>query len=425
MSILIKDTEAYIGKALALKACHLYIDHEGRLTVIEKDREQLTDEHHQAEHQLDGRGLQVMPAFSDLHVHFREPGFEHKETLETGQIAAIRGGVTQVCTMPNTKPAIDRPERLQQYQNLIKKHPYIEVLPSVAITLDQNGTDITDLTQLTDLGAAAYTDDGRTVMSPAILEAALRTSAMTQKPVMTHSEDHEQADNYKTGPYPPEVESDIVARDIDILENCGGKLHIAHLSTAQSLEAVKRGKAKGLNLTCEVSPHHLYFDSEKLSFETAQYKVNPPLRNEANRQALIAGIKAGWVDAIASDHAPHEASSKSAAYQDGAYGFTGLETMFSAVNTVFDQAGIPMETLIHLMSLNPRTILGQPIDYIETGAQANLVCIDKDIKWTVTEADLHCKSKNSPWLGHTLKGRVIHLIRNQQLLLKGGNVNVG
>lgn len=425
MSILIKNTQAYIEDSLVLTDCHLFIDNGGSVAIIKLPGEQLTDEQEKADQVLEGGGLVAMPSFTDLHVHFREPGFEQKETLETGQIAAIRGGVAQVCTMPNTKPPIDRPERLEAYQTLIKKHPYIDICPSVAVTLDQSGETLTDLRKLTQMGAAAYTDDGRTVMDPILLKEALLISKETHRIVMTHSEDHEAAAKYPNGPYPPEVESEIVARDIGILESSGGFLHIAHLSTTGSLEAVKNGKDKKLAVTCEVSPHHLYFDADQLDFTTAQYKVNPPLRDEANRQSLIQGIKDGLVDAIASDHAPHEQHTKTAAYKEGSYGFTGLETMFSTVHTVFETANIPMETLIRLMSINPRVILGQKPNYIRTGESANMVIVDPNKIWTVTEEDIHSKSSNSPWIGHTLKGKVVHLIKDNQLLLEGGNVHVG
>lgn len=424
MSILIQNTKAYVGEHLTLTSCHVYVDNEGVMSIIDLTKGCLNEEQLKAEIILNGEKLMVMPAFSDIHVHFREPGFEQKETLETGQIAAIRGGVTQVCTMPNTKPPIDRVERLIHYQNLIGKKILIDILPSVAITLNQEGEAITDLEKLAELGAVAYTDDGRTVMSEEILKQSLKISQTTQKVVMTHSEDHELAKAYPDKPYPPEVESEIVERDIRILENYGGKLHIAHLSTEASLEAVKRGKEKELNVTCEVSPHHLYFDSEKLEFQSAKYKVNPPLRNEINRQALIKGVKEGHIDAIASDHAPHEEASKSTNYQNGAYGFTGIETMFSVVNTVFKEADIPMQTLIQMMSINPRKILGQATAVIENGAKANFVCIDADQEWTVQTEDIHSKSKNSPWIGQTLTGKVVHLVKNEKLLLKGGNVHV-
>ena len=424
MSILIQNTKAYIGKTLELADCHLYIDDNGALKIIPLGKEQLTDEQKQAKYILDGNGLHAMPSFTDLHVHFREPGFEHKETLITGQYAAIHGGVAQVVTMPNTKPPIDRVERLNHYQTLIAQNPFIDILPSVAITLDQAGEAITDLETMTQQGAEAYTDDGRTVMNPKHLKEALLYSQKHHKLVMTHSEDHEQASLTPDKPYPPEVESDIVARDIQILEESGGHLHIAHLSTEGALKAVAAGKAKGLNISCEVSPHHLYFNAEALSFETAQYKVNPPLRGEANRQALISGVKEGVIDAIASDHAPHEASSKAAPYVTGAYGFTGLETMFSVINTVFQEASIPMETLIQLMSINPRRLLGQSPNYLENDTQANIVLIDPTAPWNVQAEDLVSKSQNSPWIGESLKGKVIHLVKGNQLLLKGGQINV-
>lgn len=424
MSILIRNAKTYVGKDLQLEVCNLAIDKDGVLQILRNNEEQSTDDQKAYNHIIDAENLVVMPAFADLHVHFRDPGFEQKETLESGQKAAIRGGVTEVCTMPNTKPAMDRKERLSDYMNKIRNNSLIDVLPSVAVTLDQKGTEITDLKGLTQLGAVAYTDDGRTVMDPNILAKALQISKETKCPVMTHSEDHEEAAKYLSGPYPPEVESQIIERDVKILETVGGHLHIAHLSTINSLEAVKSGKKKGMNLTCEIAPHHLYFNSEVLSFETAMYKVNPPLRGEQNRKALLQGIKEGWVDAIASDHAPHEWESKLASYKDGSYGFTGLETMFSTINTLFKQENIPMETLIRLMSINPRIILNQKPNYIEDGAVANLVCIDLEKTWEVKKEDFQSKSVNSPWVGETLTGKVIHVVKGNQLLLEGGRLNV-
>lgn len=421
MKIIIKNTIAYLGLQLEQTHCDLIIDETGTIDIFPQNT---AKEHQNTEeiHLIDGSTLVAVPAFADLHVHFREPGFSEKETLITGQRAAIKGGVTTVCTMPNTKPPIDRPERLTSYLEQLKSKSVIEILPSVAITENQAGVQITKLREMTSLGAAAYTDDGRTVMSEEILKEALKISQETNSPVMTHSEDHNQAALYPGKPYPPEVESDIVARDISILESCGGKLHIAHLSTEGALKAVQSGKEKGLNLSCEVSPHHLYFNADTLDFTTAQYKVNPPLRGESNRMSLIEGIKSGFVDAIASDHAPHEPHTKTANYQNGSYGFIGLETMFSAVYTVALKENIELSELLKLMCFNPRRILNLPLNPIDRGTKANLVLLDLNESWCVSEEDFGSKSKNSPWVGHTLKGRVDTVIKNNEILMEKGEL---
>lgn len=423
MKILIQNTKAYLGERLEETQCDIFIDELGLLTIKPHHESNSTlPQDLESYHLIDGSALVATPAFADLHVHFREPGFSAKETLITGQRAAIKGGVTTVCTMPNTKPPIDRPERLSTYLDTLKQKSKIQILASVAITENQAGSKITDLHTMTELGAAAYTDDGRTVMSEEILIKALEMSSITNCPVMTHSEDHEQASLYPGKPYPPEVESDIVKRDVNLLQSCGGKLHIAHLSTEGALEAVREGKQKGLKVSCEVSPHHLYFNADTLEFMTAQYKVNPPLRGEDNRKKLIKGIKDGVVDAIASDHAPHEPHTKTANYQNGSYGFIGLETMFSAVNTIAVQEDLPLVEILKRMCFNPREILNIPLNPIENGKEANLILIDLNEAWTVGGADFGSKSKNSPWLGHTLNGRVKTVILKNEILLEKGEL---
>lgn len=419
MAICIKNTLAYLGEALIPERCDIWINETGQIENITKPGEQTTDD----AVQIDGSPYVAIPALTDLHVHFREPGFEHKETLLTGSQAAIKGGVTTVCTMPNTMPAMDRSERLTTYLKAIEKLNGIDIRPSVAVTVNQAGEQLTALRTLSEEGAVAFTDDGRTVMSTDILAEALKISELTKNPVMTHSEDHQAAKHYLDGPYPPEVESDIVARDIALLKALNqGHLHIAHLSTEGALEAVKNGKQEGLKVTCEVSPHHLYFNADNLSFENAYYKVNPPLRGEANRQKLIEGVKAGIIDAIASDHAPHEIESKYAPYAKGTYGFTGLETLFAASHTVLSEAGLSLSRLIELMCFNPRRILGLKPNVIAKDREANFILVDLKKEWTVQAEAFASKSPNSPWIGHTLKGQITHLIYKNRILLEEGEL---
>ncbi len=419
MGTLIRHVTTYVGTELEKKTLNLFIDDRGCVHFL---NDEIICQLESNVEEIDGTRYVAVPSFTDLHVHFREPGFEAKETLMSGQRAAIKGGVGMVCTMPNTKPPIDRPARLADYLERIEREKGIEVLPSVAITLNQAGEVLTDLKEMKQLGAVAYTDDGRTVMSKELLGKALRVSQDTGQPVMTHSEDHQQAANFPTRPYPPEVESDIVARDIEVLKQVGGHLHIAHLSVIESLNAVIRGKSEGLNVTCEVSPHHLYFDAERLNFESAIYKVNPPLRGEKNRKMLLEGIKRNWVDAIASDHAPHEPETKLKNYQNGTYGFIGLETMFGVCNTVFMSEGISFESLVKMMSFNPRKILNQPLNAIEEGKNADLLLIDLNETWEVSLKEIESKSQNSPWIGKTLIGRVAYYFKDKNCLLKKGEV---
>lgn len=419
MAICIKNTLAYLGEALIPERCNIWINDNGIIERIEREKHQTTDN----AVVIDANQLVAIPALTDIHVHFREPGFEHKETLLTGSRSAIKGGVTTVCTMPNTQPAMDREERLRAYLEQIKALNGIEILPSVAVTLNQAGQEMTNLKDLSALGAVAYTDDGRTIMSTEILTEALKVSHITERPVMTHSEDHKAAVHYPDGPYPANIESDIVSRDIELLKTLKkGHLHIAHLSTEGALEAVRTGKKQGLKVTCEVSPHHLYFNAEHLDMTDAYYKVNPPLRGEANRQKLIDGIKQGIVDAIASDHAPHEVESKRLPYAKGTYGFTGLETLFSASYTTLTESGVSLSKLIELMCFNPRRILGLKPNIIAVGKQANLILVDLEKKWQVNAQEIVSKSANTPWDGHTLTGKVEYVVLNHQILLEKGEV---
>lgn len=428
MSILIQNTTAYLSEALTETRCHIFIDDQGILDIKEvkaEPKEWFEQKQKTAHTLIDGSTLTVAPSFFDLHVHFREPGFEAKETLYTGQLAAVKGGVTGVCIMPNTKPCIDRVSVLEQLNEKIQSAPIINIHPVSAITLNQAGESITNLEEMTKHGAKAYSDDGRTVMNPDILSQSLQVSQKTDCPVMTHSEDHEQAALYPDKPYPSEVEGDIVKRDIDILKTSGGKLHIAHLSTKEALSAVLEGKKNGLAVTYEVSPHHLYLDADTLNFETAHYKVNPPLRGQDHIKPLIEAIKAGHCDAIASDHAPHEAHTKAASYEKGSYGFSGIETMFSVVHTVFERENIDFKTLLTLMSVKPRHIVNLEIPYLENGKKAELVLVNRSKKWKVEDSDLVSKSHNNPFIGEELTGTVEYVVLHTQLLLKEGKINVG
>lgn len=379
----------------------------------------------EADEVIDANGWIGIPAFADLHVHFREPGFEVKETLETGLKAAAKGGFSLVAAMPNTKPPLDTCERIEALMAKAKGLSPVEFLQFSAVTLEQKGDTVVDVEGMAARNIKLFSEDGREVQSPERFKEALLRVEQVGGLVVTHCEDHELTAQYKDGPYPPEGEWHMVKRDIQLAAETNSRLHLAHLSTKESIELVRSAKAEGIKVTSEVAPHHLLLDSDRVSFSTAFYKVNPPLRNARHITALIEGIKDGTVDMIASDHAPHEIESKHCPYGVGSYGFSSLEYSFSAAHTALRANGISLRTLVKLMSFAPRTLIGREENAIENLRTADLVFVNLDEKLTIQEGDLISKGKNCPYIGQELTGAVKCLILGDQILYRSSDENVG
>jgi dihydroorotase len=366
-------------------------------------------------------GLVVCPGLIDMHVHLREPGQEHKETVATGTAAAVAGGFTAVACMPNTTPVNDNAGVTRYVLGKAAEANLARVYPIGAVSRGQKGEELADIGELKDAGCVAVTDDGHPVATAILMRRALEYTSMFNMPVIEHCEEqtlkgdgvaHEgfQASALGLRGIPGEAESIMALRDIALAELTRGALHIAHMSARQTLDAVRYGKARGARVTCEVTPHHFVLTDAMLAAPIAydtNVKMNPPLRSEADRAAMLAGIADGSVDVIATDHAPHHADEKHVEFDRAPFGITGLET---AVSLCFDRlvhAGvIPLTRLIELLSVNPARILNVPGGSLAEGAPADISILAPDLTVTVSAASMRSLSKNMPFEGWSLRGGV-------------------
>jgi len=370
---------------------------------------------------VDATKLLVFPGFMDLHVHFREPGREDEETILSGVAAAMSGGFTAACTMPNTQPVTDNKEIVEYIQDQAKNH-LVKVYPIAAITRGQKGEEIVDIAELIDAGAVAFSDDGRSVASSLVLRRAMEYARMFDVPIIEHCEDsslaaggamHEGVISTKLGmPGIPAIAEDIiVARDIMLAEYLQSKLHIVHVSTAGAVELIRRAKEKGIQVTAEVTPHHFTLTDETVTAFDANFKMNPPLRDRFHIDALIRGLQDGTIDAIATDHAPHSAEEKEAEFEVAPFGIIGLETAVGLVTTQLVETGLlPWEQVAEKMSLNPYKILGIDAPEFRVGEMANVTVIDPEKKWMVDASQFRSRSQNSPFIGRELKGKPVLVI---------------
>ena len=380
---------------------------------------------------MEAKGYLVVPGFIDLHAHLREPGFEDSETIATGAKAALRGGFTTVCAMPNTEPAIDSPGLVAELIFRAKAADGARVLPIAAITRGRRGRELADLVELAAAGAVAFSDDGSPVEDGRLFRSALEYARVTGRPVIEHPQDlslsakgvmHEGAVSARLGlpGMPAAAEETAVARDIGLAKMTGGRLHLTHLSTAGSIELVRRAKAEGIPITCDVTPHHLAMTddwvagSRAFAWEVADEalqgvpydsstKVNPPLRGHADVRALWAGIADGTVDAIATDHAPHASVKKDVEFDQAAFGISGLETALPLVLGGVRVHWAPIAKVIDALTIGPARVLGIEVSDVDW------IAIDRDAEWLVTPGALLSKGKNTPILGRTVIGRVVHV----------------
>ena len=366
-------------------------------------------------------GLVVCPGLIDMHVHLREPGQEHKETVATGTAAAVAGGFTAVACMPNTSPVNDNAGVTRYILERATEANLARVYPIGAVSRGQKGEELADVAELRESGCVAVSDDGRPVATALLMRRVLEYTSMFDMPVIEHCEEqtlkgdgvaHEgfHASALGLRGIPGEAESIMALRDIALAELTRGRLHIAHMSARQTLDAVRYGKARGVRVTCEVTPHHFVLTDAMLGaplpYDT-NVKMNPPLREEADRDAMLAGIADGSVDVIATDHAPHHADEKHVEFDRAPFGITGLET---AVALCFDRlvhAGVvSLARLVELLSVNPARVLNVPGGSLAEGAPADISILAPDMAVTIAAASMRSLSKNTPFDGWTLRGGV-------------------
>ena len=377
---------------------------------------------------LDCKDKIIIPGLIDMHTHLREPGREDEETIATGTQAAMAGGFTAVCCMPNTNPVIDNSGQVK----FIKEKSeglLVDVYPIAAVTKGQAGKELTEMGDIIHAGGVAFSDDGYPVRTAAILRRALEYVKMFGKPIIDHCEDLTLSGNGVMNEglvstvlgmkgIPPISEEIAIARDLLVAEYTKGPLHIAHVSTKGAVALIREAKAKGINVTAEACPHHLFLTDEAVRTFDTNTKMKPPLRTEEDRKALIEGLKDGTIDVIATDHAPHSIEEKETEYDAAPFGVVGLETAVGLVLThLVDKGILTLKEMVEKMSISPRKILGLNEIHIEENQSANLTILDIGEQWIVDKTMFKSKSHNTPFDGWALKGKSFGVFNNGQLFL--------
>ena len=371
------------------------------------------------------KGLVVTHGFCDMHVHFREPGREDKETLESGSYSALAGGFTQVCTMANTNPVIDSPEHIHYIVSKSQKLP-IDIFPIGAVSKGMKGEELTEMLLMQKNGAIAFSDDGVPIQNAQFMKLALTYSKMLNVPIMNHAEDiflrndgvmnaSSTSNNLGLKGNTSLGEAVMVYRDLLLAESLKSKLHLLHLSTKEAVDLLKQFKSKKQLITAEVSPHHLYFVDEDIDSFDTNLKVAPPVRSKKDRKALIEGIKSGLIDCIATDHAPHTLEDKETTFNEAAFGMIGLESCFGVVNKVLvKENGMSLKSLIEKITVNPRKVMNLETNLFDIGSKAQITIFDPNEKWKFQNSHILSKSSNSPFIGKDLVGKVKFVISKNQ-----------
>lgn len=376
---------------------------------------------------IDLDGLKIAPGFLDLHTHLREPGQEDAETIETGSRAALAGGFTRICCMPNTNPPISTQESVRFIRDKASQLD-VEVMPIASITKNRKGKELTEFAELIDVGAVGFSDDGNPVMSSQVMRNALEYSKLVDKPIINHSEDQDLKNNgiinestvsTATGlPGNPAIaEETMIYRDIKIAEFTGARLHIPHVTTKGSVELIREAKDREVKVTAEVTPHHISLTDEYMRSFNTLGKVAPPLRTEEDRLALIEGLKDGTIDAIATDHAPHTYNKKETSLDLAAYGMIGLESTFGLIMTkLVHEDELSLIDLIKKITINPAKIIDIELPCFKIGEKAEFTIFNADEWWVFNEKNIYSKSHNTPFIGHELNGRVKKVIIGNKVI---------
>ena len=402
---------------------------------------------------LEATGLVASPGFIDLHCHLREPGFEYKETIAAGARAAARGGFTSLCCMPNTEPPLDTAAVVDFLKRRAETEATVRIHPVACISKGRLGKELTEMEELASAGAVAFSDDGDPVYDPNLMRLALTYSLDLGLPITNHCQDLSLSQNgvmaegwvssrLGLSGIPAAAEETMIARDIALAELTGGRLHVAHVSTAGSVPMIRQARERGLPVTAEVCPHHLTITEDwvlggqgadvraagPLAYDTST-KVYPPLRSRRDVDALVEGLAEGVIDCIATDHAPHELSSKQVTYQDAAFGISVLETAFGSTMQLVHRGSLTLPDLVERLTVGPARVLGpsfQGLSTLAAGTPADVVLFDPDREWVVDTKEFQSQGKNTPLEGVTLKGQVVATLVEGRLVFQhepgnGGN----
>lgn len=403
--------------------------------LIEKDlivkiEKQIPEANHEV---IDLAGNVILPGFVDLHVHLREPGGEYKETIATGTIAAARGGFTTIAAMPNTRPVPDSKEHLEALNKRISEDALVRVLPYAAITVRELGKELTSFKELAEVGAFAFTDDGVGIQDASMMLKAMREAALVNKAIVAHCEDNtlinkgsvhegEFSKQYKLNGIPSVCESVHIARDVLLAEATGVHYHVCHISTKESVRVVRDAKRAGIHVTAEVSPHHLLLSDKDIPGLDPNFKMNPPLRGEADKKALVEGLLDGTIDFIATDHAPHSKEEKSERIELAPFGIVGLETAFPLLYThLVDKQIISLHELVTLLASKPCEAFGLPYGILQVGKKADITVVDLNTIEKIDPTNFLSKGKNTPFKDWECKGwPVLTIVDGEIVWEKGG-----
>ncbi|MEC0090147.1 dihydroorotase [Paenibacillus macquariensis] len=398
-----------------LEKKHILLEN-GTIKSLVDGHVDIADIQQEAAEIVDAAGKLVTPGFIDMHVHLREPGYEHKETIESGSRSAAKGGFTTIACMPNTRPITDNPDVIKLILEKAKEAGIVKVLPYAAITKNELGRELTDFAALKEAGAIGFTDDGVGVQNAQMMKDAMKIAAELQMPVIAHCEDNslvvgacvaegEFATKHGLKGIPNESEAIHVGRDILLAEATGVHYHVCHVSTEQSVRLIRQAKEIGIRVTAEVCPHHLVLSEQDIPGLDANWKMNPPLRSKRDVEACIEGLLDGTLDMIVTDHAPHSVEEKSKGMELAPFGIVGFETAFPLLYTKFVETGLwDLSMLVQRMTADPAKVFGLNTGNLEVGSPADITMIDLDTEKAVNPEEFLTKGRNTPFTGWKLKG---------------------